>query len=97
MLQIIEEPTREENTLDLMFTNETGMVTMIEVNKSKNSDHDIVEISTNYSWLKFWVPKTILDQPYDYCHGEPAVILWGATDVHLVRVFFLRLSHSEEN
>ena len=48
MLQIIEEPTREENTLDLVFTNETGMVTMIEVNKSKNSDHDIVEISTNY-------------------------------------------------
>ena len=49
MLQIIEEPTRKENTLDLMFTNEVNLVTMVEVTKSSYSDHDIIEVSTNYS------------------------------------------------
>ena len=48
MLQIIEEPTREKNTLDLIFTNETNLITTIEVNKSKLSDHNLIEISTNY-------------------------------------------------
>ena len=49
MLQIIEEPTREKNTLDLVFTNEAEMVTMIEVNETNYSDHNIVELSTNYT------------------------------------------------
>ena len=49
MLQMIEEPTREGNTLDLVFTNEINMVTMIEVNKSNYSDHNIIEVSTNFS------------------------------------------------
>merc|ERR1712002_1421797 len=49
MLQMIEEPTREGNTLDLMFTNEVNLITMVEVNKSNYSDHDIIEMSTNYS------------------------------------------------
>ena len=49
MLQMIEEPTRERNTLDLMFTNEVKLVTAVEVTKSSYSDHDIIEMSTNYS------------------------------------------------
>ena len=49
MLQMIEEPTRERNTLDLMFTNEVNLVTAVEVTKSSYSDHDIIEMSTNYS------------------------------------------------
>ena len=49
MLQMIEEPTREGNTLDLMFTNEVNLVTAVEVTKSSYSDHDIIEMSTNYS------------------------------------------------
>ena len=48
MLQILEEPTRENNTLDLVFTNETAIATAIEVNKTKISDHNCIEISTNY-------------------------------------------------
>ena len=48
ILQMIEELTREENMLDLMFTNEVNLVTMIEVTKSSYSDHDIIEMSTNY-------------------------------------------------
>ena len=48
LLQINEEPTREENTLDLIYTNETSLTTMIEVNKTKLSDHNLIEISTNY-------------------------------------------------
>ena len=48
MIQVIEEPTRGENTLDLMFTNEPNMVTAVDVNKTGTSDHSRVEVSTNY-------------------------------------------------
>ena len=48
MVQIIEEPTRERNTLELMYTNEIKIVTNIDVNKSAISDHSRVEISTTY-------------------------------------------------
>ena len=33
MIQVIEQPTREENTLDLLFTNEVSIITEVEVNK----------------------------------------------------------------
>ena len=49
MLQMIEEPTRGKNTLDLMFTNEVNIVTAVEVTESSYSDHNIIEMSTNYS------------------------------------------------
>ena len=47
---MIEEPTRKENTLDLMFTNESSIVTVVEVTDSSYSDHNhnIIEMSTNY-------------------------------------------------
>ena len=41
-----------------------------------------------HSWLKFWVPKTILDQPYDCCHGDPAVIPWEGYRRSLSRILF---------
>ena len=47
-MQIIDEPTRGENTLDLFFTNETSLVTDVEVNKSTKSDHSKIELSTKY-------------------------------------------------
>ena len=46
--QIIEEPTRGENTLDLFFTNEVNLINEIEINKSSMSDHSRIELSTNY-------------------------------------------------
>merc|ERR1711888_103646 len=48
LVQIIEESTRGENTLDLIFTNEVRLIKDIEVNKSNKSDHSRVEISTNF-------------------------------------------------
>merc|ERR1711962_116342 len=39
---------RIENTLDLVFTNEISLITSVEVNNSNHSDHNKVEISTNY-------------------------------------------------
>ena len=48
MIQVIEEPTRGKNTLDLMFTNELNLVTAVDVNKTGTSDHSRVEVSTNY-------------------------------------------------
>merc|ERR1712025_577172 len=52
MLQVVEEATRKNNMLDLMFTSEVSLVTMIEVTKSSYSDHDMIELSTNYSLTK---------------------------------------------
>ena len=59
MLQAIEEPTREKNTLELVFTNETSLITSIGVSKSKLSDHDSIEIGTNYTINKQTEVRTI--------------------------------------
>ncbi|CAL4120027.1 unnamed protein product [Meganyctiphanes norvegica] len=48
LIQAIEEPTREKNTLDLIFTNDIEIFINIDVSKSSLSDHDIIEITTNY-------------------------------------------------
>ena len=47
LIQIIEESTRDKNTLDLIYTNEVSMITQIEIMKSSMSDHDRVELTTN--------------------------------------------------
>ena len=46
MIQIIEEATRNENTLDLVYTNDKRIVTNIDVNTSAISDHNEIEITT---------------------------------------------------
>merc|ERR1712033_105109 len=48
MIQIIEEATRKENTLDLVYTNDIRIVANIDVNTSVISDHNEIEISTTY-------------------------------------------------
>ena len=45
--QTIQEPTRKENTLDLVFTNNISIFTQIDVSKTILSDHDLIELSTN--------------------------------------------------
>jgi len=45
LVQAIEEPTRERNTLDLVFTNDISMFTHIEVTKSNLSDHNQIKIT----------------------------------------------------
>merc|ERR1712002_46201 len=40
---------RGENTLDLFFTNETNLITDVDINKSSKSDHSKIEISTKYT------------------------------------------------
>ena len=48
LIQSIEEPTRGNNTLDLVFTNNIDIFIDIGVTKSLLSDHSIIEISTSY-------------------------------------------------
>ena len=48
LIQIIEEATRKENTLDLVYTNDIGIVSHIDVNTSDISDHNKIEITTTY-------------------------------------------------
>ena len=47
LVQAIQEPTRKENTLDLVFTNDISIFTQVEVTSTIMSDHDIIEITTN--------------------------------------------------
>ncbi len=46
LTQVIEEPTRETNTLDLVFTNYPEMFTQIDITKTNMSDHNIIELTT---------------------------------------------------
>ena len=48
LVQAIEEPTRERNTLDLVFTNYISVFTHIDVTKSNLSDHNQIELYTNF-------------------------------------------------
>ena len=46
LTQVVEEPTRKGNTLDLVFTNYPEMFTQIDVTKTNMSDHNIIELTT---------------------------------------------------
>merc|ERR1712002_1412241 len=48
LIQIIDETTRKENTLDLVYTNDIGIVANIDVNTSAISDHNEIEITATY-------------------------------------------------
>ena len=43
------------------------------------------------------MPKTILDQPYDCCHGDPAVIPWEGYRRSLAGFFFLGVMKQENS
>ena len=47
LVQMIEEPMREENTLDLIFTNNPEIITQLDISKTIMSDHNIIEVTTN--------------------------------------------------
>ena len=48
LVQAIDEPTRERNTLDLIFTNDISIFTNTEITKSGLSDHHQIEVTTNF-------------------------------------------------
>ena len=50
LVQAIEEPTRKENTLDLIFTNGIEIFKQVEVNRTIMSDHNLIEITTDIEW-----------------------------------------------
>merc|ERR1712055_1052043 len=54
--------TRERNTLDLVFTNDISIFTHIEVTKSNLSDHNQIELSTNFKTNKIKISSE--DQIY---------------------------------
>ena len=46
LMQTIDEPTRGNNTLDLIFTNEIDVIRYIDINYSSLSDHFRIELTT---------------------------------------------------
>ena len=46
LLQLIDKPTRDKNTLDLIFTNEMELFSNCEISKSGLSDHNFIECTT---------------------------------------------------
>ena len=66
LVQAIEEPTRKENTLDLVFTNEIDAFGQVEVTETIMSDHNVIEITTDIEWNKgVDVAKSRLDMKED--------------------------------
>ena len=47
MVQAIQESTRKENSLDLVFTNDISIFTEVEVTATI-SDHNIIEITITW-------------------------------------------------
>merc|ERR1711954_46120 len=47
LVQMIQEPTRKENTLDLVFTNNPSLFSQVEVTGTYLSDHDIIKFTTS--------------------------------------------------
>ena len=47
LVQMIQEPKRKENTLDLVFINNISLFSQVEVTRTCLSDHDIIEITTS--------------------------------------------------
>ena len=47
LVQIVDEATRGNNTLDLIFTNDVSRFANIEVTSSSMSDHNQIELTTN--------------------------------------------------
>ena len=47
LMQTIDEPTRGNNTLDLIFTNEIDVIRYIDINYSSLSDHFRIELTTS--------------------------------------------------
>ena len=67
LVQAVEEPTREKNTLDLVFTNNINIFTDIEVTKSSQSDHNLIELTTNFNTSRYQSDnsetKTFIGEP----------------------------------
>ena len=47
LVRTVEEKTRKDNTLDLVFTNNLDLITQIDVTGTIMLDHDIIEIEAN--------------------------------------------------
>ena len=47
LIQTVEEATRNENTLDLVFTNNKDIISELDVSNTIMSDHNLIEITTN--------------------------------------------------
>ena len=50
LVQMIQEPTRKENTLNLVFTNNPSLFSQVKVTGTHLSEHDIIEITTGITY-----------------------------------------------
>ena len=64
--QYVDAPTRERNILDLMLTNNSSLVSHIQSEPTKLSDHNIVSIYTRYSICSADKPIINLPEPHTF-------------------------------
>ena len=48
LTQVIEEPTRGNNILDLLYTNNLDVLLNVKIDQTNMSDHNIIYCSTTY-------------------------------------------------
>ena len=66
LTQVVEAPTRESRTLDLVLTNVPRYVTEVKVNPTSLSDHSMVEVLLGYNMLRTTEARTSTIDPLSF-------------------------------
>ena len=73
LAQVVNKPTRLENILDLVFTNKLQYIVETNVDETKLSDHNLVEVLLGYNPLHSPIVNKIEDDKYSFraidCHN----------------------------
>ena len=51
LVQTVDEPTRNDNTLEIFLTKNERAIRNIEVQETKLSDHDLVSVDLQYNCI----------------------------------------------
>lgn len=85
LIQVITDPTRGNNILDLLFTNNSDAVNSIAAEKTIFSDHRLLRIHTNYkiSTLPPEVTRPIEKTPFSSLNFFSSEVNWDLINAHL--------------
>lgn len=87
LTQVVQKPTREGNTLDLVFTNVSRYVMEVEVSDTILSDHRLVEVRLGFNMVGNAIAKETSLDPYSF----------RAVDYHKANFEVMNLQLSEVN
>lgn len=84
--QHIAEPTRDQNVLDLIFTNNENMVHNISITDTTFSDHKLIEVMTNLEYPGKVEKKITRTGPFSKYNFNNRNIDWEAINQHIEEI-----------